>query len=178
MREYHPFAPFVPDECRFLLLGSFPGRHSLLPDIGKNDWYYSAPGNQFWSILRFLFPDSSLVTREDKKELFNALRIAVSDVILSCDRIARSNLDKSLKNRVYNTDVIERILRENPVKAVFFTGTGVMRDYEKHFRDSGEADHVPLPSPSPAMFRMSLAEKTRVYGRIFSSYGLCSVRDT
>ena len=161
-----------------MLLGSFPGRHSFLPDPGQGDWYYSAPGNQFWPILSILFPDTCLVSRQDREELFQRLEMAVADVILSCDRIARSNLDRSLKNRVYNTDAIEGILWENPVRAVFFTGTGVMNIFLKHFRDSGEADLVPLPSPSPAMFSMSLAAKTEAYRRIFSEYGLCSIRGT
>lgn len=43
----HPFAPVVDENCRTLILGSFPSVKSR-----ENGFYYGHPQNRFWQIGR------------------------------------------------------------------------------------------------------------------------------
>lgn len=98
--------------------------------------------------------------------------MAVSDLILSCERTRGSNLDENLKNRVYNTEAVKGILSRNPVERILFTGKGVRREFERHFHCPESASLVDLPSPSPAYFKMSLASKTEAWHAVFKAHGL------
>lgn len=171
-RVYHPFRPFVPDGSTSLLLGTFPGSHSTGNDTPAGDWYYSARANQFWPIMRSVFPKAELDSVLEKKRLMSNIGMAVSDIILSCVRYNGSNQDKYLKDRCYNTEEIESILTMNPVKRILFTGRGVMREFEKHFSCSVSTELIALPSPSPAFCRMTLHEKTLEYLDVFSYAGI------
>lgn len=168
----HPFDPFVPQGCTSLLLGSFPGSQSTGNDPPEDDWFYSAPRNQFWPIMARLFPDRDLKAVPARKKLFEDLGMAVTDVILSCRRDKGSNLDGNLKNRTYNTAAVAGILSDNPVCKVLFTGKGVRRIFERHFSYNKRIELLTLPSPSPAFFRMTLSEKVSVWRRIFEGAGL------
>lgn len=168
----HPFQPFVPEGCRFLLLGSFPGSRSTKEEPPVDDWYYGAPRNQFWSIMGELFPEYDLSRTEEKKRLFTDLGMAITDVILSCERKRGSSLDSSLVKRVYNTEAVRRILLENPVDTVLFTGKGVMTVFQSRFEHPPNLGLVCLPSPSPAFFRMSYQQKVLAWGRSFVRLGL------
>lgn len=172
----HPFEPFVPRGCRRLLLGSFPGSRSTGGSPPEGDWYYGAPRNQFWPIMGELFPWHDLSGIEGKKELFREMDMAVTDVILSCERKRGSSLDGSLVKRVYNTEAVERILRENPVDTVLFTGKGVMSVFQSRFRCPSDLRLVCLPSPSPAFFRMSFQRKVEAWRDAFTDLSILNSR--
>lgn len=169
---HHPFRPFVPPGARVLLLGSFPGRHSTEGVPPEDDWFYGAPRNRFWSIMAELFPSHDLSGIQGKKGLFRELGMAVTDVILACERKRGSNLDDNLVKRVYNTEAVERILSENPVDTVLFTGKGVMTVFKTRFRYPPELRLVCLPSPSPAFFRMSFQRKVQAWRDAFIELSL------
>lgn len=173
-RIHHPFPPFVPEECQFLLLGSFPGKDSTRAAVFQTeDWYYGAPRNQFWSIMSIVFPDRDLSTKAAKMALFVDSGIAVSDIILSCIRCDNSNLDSNLTKKIYNTAMIYRILEENPICTIFFTGKGVQREFARHFHFDPAIKLIALPSPSPAYCRMSIREKAEAYRAISPMPGAC-----
>lgn len=171
MRIYHPFDPFIPVACRYLLLGSFPGKLSTSGEKISDDWYYGARGNQFWPIMRLLFPRRELTTVNQKMELFSDLHMAVTDIVLSCERRKNSNLDSNLSGKEYNLVTVGDILGENPVRTVFFTGIGVMREFLNNFACRPNVMLEPLPSPSPAFFRMSVAEKAYLYHKLLVYHG-------
>ena len=163
-RIHHPFSPFVPEDCHSLLLGSFPGKASTRSVVLQpEDWYYGAPRNQFWPIMRMLFPDRDLSTKAAKMTLFVDSAIAVSDIILSCIRSENSNMDSNLTKRAYNTAIIRRILKENPIRTIFFTGKGVQQEFVRHFHFDHAIKLITLPSPSPAYCKMSIREKAEAY---------------
>jgi hypoxanthine-DNA glycosylase len=172
----HPFQPFVPPGCRRLFLGSFPGARSTGGSPPEGDWYYGAPRNQFWPIMGELFPAHDLSGIEGKKGLFRELEMAVTDVILACDRRHGSNLDGNLLKRVYNTEAVERILGENPVDTVLFTGKGIMSVFQRRFRYPPELRLVCLPSPSPAFFRMSFQRKVLAWRDAFAGLSMLNSR--
>lgn len=161
MLEKHPFKPFVPDECQILIIGSFPGKESTQRKK-KDDWYYGAKRNQFWTIIGKVY-GVSLVKKEQKKELFNTLRIGLTDVILSCERKENRNTDKNLIKRTYNIKTILEILDSYPIKKILFTGKGVYSTFIEEFRYDGEAELIILPSPSPIYRKMTLEEKANYY---------------
>ncbi len=162
----------MPEECSFLILGSFPGRNSTSGNTPKDDWYYSAPRNQFWKIMGELWPGRNLSLLKEKMRLFGDIHMAVTDVILSCERAGESNLDSNLKQRIYNTETVESILSGNHLCAVFCTGKGVAKLFRKHFSNPDGVPVVPLPSPSPAMFSMTIDEKIKCWRELFLEYGV------
>ena len=171
-RVFHPFSPFVPPVCTSLLLGSFPGSRSTGDEAPADDWYYGASGNQFWPIMKVVFPGRALDSRQGRMALFAEMGMAVSDIILSCIRLRGSNQDRNLVERTYNTGAVEEILSAHPVKRIFFTGKGVEREFLKHFRCPQGVARITLPSPSPAYFRMSKEEKAKRYMQEFRRTGL------
>ncbi len=53
MIETHPFGNFIPENSRFLILGSFAGRQSVKGTSVTNDeydWFYGTRRNQFMDL--------------------------------------------------------------------------------------------------------------------------------
>src|SRR3989344_5975106 len=157
MIEKHPFGNFVPKETRYLLLGSFAGR-----PINGYDWFYANGRNHFWPIMEAVY-GTKLPTKGKKQELFKRLKIAISDVILSCERKANNNLDTNLTSMVFNTWAITNILRNKKVKIIFFSSRFAENLFKKHFKDVilkyPGIKLVTLPSPSPRYAKLSKLEK-------------------
>jgi len=173
MLETHPFKPYIPPNARILLLGSFTGRADIGSDKGKAhrsfDWYYGSRRNQFWPILRTVYR-TNLETKAEKTALFDALHMAITDIILKCERKANSNLDTNLSKIVYNKRAIRKILSENEIRTIYFTSKYVESTFKKIFRfeglDHSDINQLSLPSPSPRYASMSLHEKIRVYSKL------------
>lgn len=156
MREVNPFGVFVPKGASYLLLGTFPGRLNE-----KYNWFFSSQRNQFWPILSKIYK-RELRTREEKQKLFRDLRLAVTDTILSCQRRDNNNSDTNLINIERNTKEIERILKKNKIKKIYFTSLMARRLFLNNFKNT-EAELITLPSPSPRYARMKLTEKIERY---------------
>lgn len=166
MIETHPFKSFVPPNARYLVLGSFTGK-----SVGENsyDWYYGTKRNQFWPILEQVY-NVKLDNKKTKQDLFVKLSIAITDIIYQCERKDSNNLDTNLVNIVYNTKVIEKILKKNKIKKIFFSSRYVENKFRKVFkniiRNFSPVELVTLPSPSPRYAKMSKEEKIRKYTEI------------
>lgn len=161
MIEKHPFEPFVPQESRYLILGSFPGRKSI-QEFPADDWYYGSKYNQFWKIIELVYA-VNLPTRADKEALFAKLGIALSDIILSCQRRVNTNADSNLTNIIYNTAIVDEILAYHAIARILFTGKGVYYSFLKHFNLPENMPLTVLPSPSPAFARMRIEAKALEY---------------
>lgn len=159
--ETHPFAPFVPQNTKFLLLGTFVGKTS-----DRNDWFYSNSRNQFWPILGEVY-GIRLDTKEKKQKLFKKLRMAITDLILSCEREENTNSDGNLVNIVFNIKAISKILSEHKVKTIFFSSHYAKTLFQRQFRDfilcHQKVGLVILPSPSPRYAQMTRVEKAARY---------------
>ncbi len=83
-----------------------------------------------------------------------------------------SSLDSSLVKRVYNTEAVRRILLENPVDTVLFTGKGVMTVFKSRFEHPPNLGLVCLPSPSPAFFRMGFQQKVLAWRSAFTELSI------
>lgn len=165
--ELHPFQPFVPNGSRILILGSFPGKEST-QTVRADDWFYGATRNQFWKILEIVF-NQKLSSKKDKQELFRQNKIAITDIILSCERGKNTNLDSNLINKTYNQDAVNEIVARNPIEKILFTSKGVQREFLEHFEIPQKIELIALPSPSPIYRKLSLGEKAEEYKRILIS---------
>lgn len=162
MVETHPFEAFVPPSTEYLFLGSFTGKAE---DISY-DWFFSNKRNQFWSILNEVY-GITLDTKTKKQKLFTRLRMAITDIILSCERKVNSNLDMNLNNMVFNTKAILKIIQENKIKSIYFSSRFAEKLFRKEFKKAiiqyPDIKLVTLPSPSPRYASMSKQEKIARY---------------
>jgi len=167
MIEEHPFDPFVPKLSDILILGSFPGKEST-QNTRENDWFYGANRNQFWKIIELVY-GIILENKSDKQNLFAINKIAITDIILSCERAGNSNSDNNLTNKKYNIEHINKILNEKPIRKILFTSKGVCKEYHEQFEVHNGIELVTLPSPSPIYRRLSLQDKVTEYKKYFLS---------
>lgn len=124
--ERHPWAPFVPDGAKVLLMGTFPpGRHRW-----SMDFYYPNPTNDFWRIMGLLyFSDKDAlwlgaVKRFDLeriKALLTERGIALSDTARAVRRLRGNASDKFLEI-VESTDVQALLQRMPGCRHVACTG--------------------------------------------------------
>jgi len=160
MIEYHPFPPFIPKDCQRLIVGSFPGKENTRNPTDES-WSYGARRNQFWPIMEAVF-ETQLPTKKAKQNLLATHKIGLADIIQSCERSKNSNLDSNLINKTYNPH-LEKIISDKPIKQLLFTGKGVMKEFQKHFRICENVELIALPSPSPAFMMMTFQQKVDVY---------------
>ena len=161
MREQHPFKAFCPEKCEYLLLGTFVGK------IDKNyDWFYMSRRNQFWEIMGKVY-GVDLNTKDKKQELLANLKMAITDVILSCEREENNNADTNLTGIEFNKKAINKIIKDNKLKVIYFSSQWAKKLFEKEFKKTTKAypeiKLVTLPSPSPRCARMNKEEKIKIY---------------
>jgi len=168
MIEKHPFGVFVPQNAKYLILGSFVAKQA--PGYG---WFYANGRNQFWPILEKVYK-ISLKTMKDQQKLFTKLGMAITDIIFECEREKNSNLDMNLKCLVFNTQAITKILEKNKITKIFFTSRFVEKLYRKEFKNLTQiypnVELITLPSPSPRYAQMTKSEKISVYKKLLPKY--------
>lgn len=165
MVETHPFGNFVPPNSEYLILGSFTGKRSEEEIYEGYDWFYGSRRNHFWPILREVY-ESKLSTKQEKQKLFIQLRIAIADIIYSCERKSNSNLDMNLTNIIINQE-IPTILKLGKIKKIYFSSRFVEKLFRKHFKEiillSPQIKLITLPSPSPRYAAISRDQKIARY---------------
>ncbi len=137
----HPFEPIYDSNSRILILGSFPSVKSR-----QQGFYYGNAHNRFWALISSLLNESIPQSIEDKCALLLKHRIALWDVIHSCEISGSS--DSSISSPVVNP--IGGLLSKTRISHIFTNGAKAHALYIKHIlRDTGIAD-ICLPSTSPA----------------------------
>ena len=76
----HPFAPVVDENCRTLILGSFPSVKSR-----ENGFYYGHPQNRFWRMLAAVYAEDAPESIAEKTSLLLRHQLALWDVIANCE---------------------------------------------------------------------------------------------
>lgn len=154
--QSHPFPPIYDENSKVLVLGSFPSVKSR-----EQQFFYGHPQNRFWKVMSA--GTETPRTVEEKREFLYTNRIALWDVIASCDITGSS--DSSIKNVVAN-DLTE-ILDSADIKQIFVNG----KTAEK-IRDKIGENAICLPSTSPANAKWDLEkliEKWRVLRQYITS---------
>lgn len=156
----HEFPPFYDADSRILILGSFPSVKSR-----EQQFYYGHPQNRFWRVLAELRKEPLPQSVEEKKEFLRRNRIALWDVIDSCEIIGSS--DSSIRNAKV-TD-LSLILDSCPIRRIYTNGGTAKRLFEKYQRDRYGVEAVGLPSTSPANASYSLERLVREWGCILET---------
>ena len=137
----HPFDPIYDSNSRILILGSLPSVKSR-----ENAFYYGHPQNRFWKLLAALCNAPIAESIDDKICLLQSSRIALWDVIQSCD--IRGSSDSSIKN-VVPTD-LRIILKHAKIQKIYANGKTAAALYQKYQMPLTGMKIIPLPSTSPA----------------------------
>lgn len=143
----HPFPAVYAPDSRILILGSFPSVKSR-----EQKFFYGHPQNRFWRVLAALLGTDVPQTVEAKRAFLLEHRIALWDVIASCE-IAGSS-DASIRNAVPND--LTPILETASIRQIFTNGGTAHRLYRKYVYPLTGREDIPLPSTSPANAARSL----------------------
>lgn len=139
----HTIPPIFSKDSRVLILGTFPSVKSR-----ESGFYYGHPQNRFWKllseILKYPLPDSI----DEKIKLLNENRIALWDVIDSCEVVGSA--DSSIRNVVPND--IMKIISQSSIQSIFLNGKTAEKLWLKYCAPhiSRDLPVKTLPSTSPA----------------------------
>lgn len=148
-RIIHPFPPIYDSNSKILILGTFPSVKSR-----EGEFYYHHPQNRFWKVISGLYGEPLPGSIEEKKQLLLRNRIAVWDVIQSCEITGSS--DSSIRNVVPND--ISALLKLTGIRNVYANGGTAYRLYQRYIRPVTDREIVQLPSTSPANATCSLEQ--------------------
>lgn len=147
MPVVHPIPPVYSADSEILILGSFPSVKSR--EIG---FFYGHPQNRFWKVIAGIFDDTVPNTTDEKKKFLLKHRIAVWDVIASCE--ITGSADSTIRDVIPND--LSPILRVCPAIRIFTNGKEADRMYRKYQEERTGITAVCLPSTSPANAQWSL----------------------
>ena len=137
----HSFEPVYDRASEILILGTLPSVKSR-----ENNFYYGHKQNRFWKVLATLLKEPVPDTIEEKKAMLLARRIALWDVIQSCD--IKGSSDSSIKN-VQPTD-IGMILEKTNITRIYANGNKAGQLYKRYQFPVTGIEAMVLPSTSPA----------------------------
>lgn len=161
MSEYqslrHTFPPIYDQNSRILILRTFPSVKSR-----ELSFYYGHPQNRFWKVLAGIQGVPIPQTIQEKTEFLLEQRIAIWDVIASCDIIGSS--DSSIRN-VVPAD-LSVILDHAPIRQIFANGGKAFELYQKYSYPATNRKIQKLPSTSPANAAWNLDRLTEAWGVI------------
>lgn len=150
----HSFEPVYDKASEILILGTLPSVKSR-----ENNFYYGHKQNRFWKVLATLLKEPVPDTIEEKKAMLLAHRIALWDVIQSCD--IKGSSDSSIKN-VQPTD-IGMILEKTNITRVYANGNKAGQLYKRYQFPVTGIEAMVLPSTSPANAAWSLERLCEVW---------------
>ena len=137
----HPFPPFVREDARILILGSFPSVRSR-----EQKFFYGHPQNRFWKVMAGVCGCPVPGTIDEKKVFLAQHHIALWDTIHSCTITGSS--DSSIRDVVPND--LTPILEKADIRGIYCNGGTSYRLYEKYLRQQTGREAVKMPSTSPA----------------------------
>ena len=186
--ENHPLKPFIPQNTRMLMLGSFPPKKIRW----SMNFYYPNLQNDMWRIFGLVvfgdkdhfLDDTKLFDKNRITVFLEEKGIALSDTARSVKRLKDNASDKFLE--VVEAADINTLLEQMPMcKAVVTTGqkaTEILSDlvssaippvgsFVEFEYQSRKMRFYRMPSSSRA-YPKPLSEKAAVYARMFEELGL------
>lgn len=151
------FEPFVPDGSKILILGSMPSVKSL-----EQGFYYANKQNRMFKLLAYYYAhqqgksNANLVldSIELRKTALQALKIAMWDVVDSCER--KGSLDSNIKNAHY-ADIISLLKHYPSIKTIVTCGYFASKHFalstlkdQRYLEKEVSFTHFALPSTSAA----------------------------
>ncbi len=157
---YHPIKPLYDNNSEILILGSFPSVKSR-----EQMFFYGHPQNRFWRVTAAVFGDEVPRTIEEKKVFLLKNRVALWDVIASCEISGSS--DSSIKSVTPNN--LSQIIDKGKIKRIFVNGKTAEKYYNKYTRDKIGMEAVCLPSTSPANAAWNMEKLIKAWSVIADS---------
>jgi TDG/mug DNA glycosylase family protein len=162
MAHVHSFAPISDARAELLILGSMPGKASLLAQQ-----YYAHDRNAFWNILAELYEFDASADYQTRCKALVRHQIALWDVLQTCTR--SSSLDSDIVESSIVANDISSFLTAHPrIERIFFNGAKAEQIFQRHVfgqlsPDQQQIQLKRLPSTSPAHASMSQSEKLRAW---------------
>ena len=141
LMEIHSISPVCEPDAKILILGSFPSVASR-----EAGFYYAHKQNRFFRVVAAVCGEPLPENIEEKKALLIRNKIALWDVIKSCD-VTKSS-DSSIKNVIPNN--VAALISGTDIKAVYLNGKTAAALYDKYIASSVALPALCLPSTSPA----------------------------
>lgn len=186
--ETHPLPPFLPENARVLMLGSFPPPQNRW----KMNFYYPNFNNDMWRILAWVFFQDKdyLIDTKNKnfdehkiRNFLNQQGIAIYDTAYRVQRLQGNASDKFL--RVIEPIDLKNILAKIPhCQTIITTGELATQTLFSHFPDHTAMPKIGfpieiqyadkrlmihrLPSSSRA-YPLSLEKKVSMYQMVFQT---------
>ena len=137
----HPIPPLYDENCKILILGSFPSVKSR-----EAMFFYGHPQNRFWKLIAALFEEPVPQSVDEKRGLALKHHIAMWDTIHACTITGSS--DSSIRDVVPND--LSVILDNSRVERIFCNGATSYNLYMKYIYPTTRIKAIKLPSTSPA----------------------------
>ena len=153
----HPFPPLCDKNSRILILGSFPSVRSR-----EEMFFYGHPQNRFWRVISSVLGEELPRTVEEKREMLLRRKIALWDVIGSCD--IQGSADSTIKNASPNN--LAPIFETADIRAVFVNGKTALRYYNLYQHPLCGREAVCLLSTSPANAAFGLEQLVQSWSAI------------
>ena len=147
MKVNHTLKEYYNKDSKILLLGSMPSSKSR--ELG---FYYMHPQNRFWRVLSIVFDEEIANNIDGKKEFLKKHKIALWDVIESCEITGSS--DSLIKNVKVNN--INKIITKSKINKIFTICRKAHELYNKYCLEDVKISDVCLYSTSPANCAISL----------------------
>jgi TDG/mug DNA glycosylase family protein len=151
------FKPIIDENSRILVLGSLPGKQSLL-----KKQYYGNAMNQFWKIVYTVLGDGAVDdSYENRTRFLLEHGVALWDIFHSGER--EGSLDKNIRNAKPNN--LLGLLKEYPrIERIVIGGARAKNEYNRLFRAIPvEAVFVPSTSPITGRNVKSFDEKLSLW---------------
>ena len=165
MSQARSFAPVADASARILILGSMPGVASL-----QAQQYYAHPRNAFWRILGELIGALPELPYAARLSLLKQHRIALWDVLESCDRVG--SLDSDIEETSLVANDFEGFLQHHrAIGQVFFNGAKAEQCFLRYVAPSLTSSPLQLqrlPSTSPAHAGMPYAKKLEAWRAVIA----------
>ncbi|MCB1759975.1 MAG: DNA-deoxyinosine glycosylase [Gammaproteobacteria bacterium] len=165
MSSVQSFPPIVGDGSRVLILGSMPGRASLL--AGQ---YYAHSRNAFWPLMEALLGIDCALPYARRCDALGAAGIALWDVLQSCTR--SGSLDSAIvESSIVSNDFAALLRQRRTIAGIFFNGAMAERSFKRYvLPDLGAAaatlPRIRLPSTSPAHASLTFQQKLEQWRQI------------
>lgn len=158
LQRIRSFLPVGNTQARMLILGSMPGKASLVANQ-----YYAHPRNQFWLIMGRLFGASPSLPYEKRLKKLEEAKVTLWDSLHSCVR--SDSLDSSITEERPND--LDGFLKDHQhITHIYFNGAKAEHSFRKYILpDLDRPDLIlqKLPSTSPAHAGMNLETKAKAW---------------
>ena len=142
----HPFKPVIFKESRVLILGSFPSVKSR-----EVDFYYGNKNNRFFKILQVIFDENIGESKEEKIDFLRRHKIALFDVVKSCEIVGSSDSSISVKE----VNDIGKLIENTDIEKILLNGKKAFEIFQKYIKiDKVKYFYIPSSSPANASFSL------------------------